>query len=72
MSDEKSVELNSEVNLPSAAQMVEAGVHFGHRKSRWHPRMATYIFTTKNDVHLFDVEKTLKKIEEAIVFIVKN
>ncbi len=68
MSDETLVKEKAEIKLPSAAELVEAGVHFGHKTSRWHPRMAAYIFTTKNNVHLFDVEKTIKKMEEAIVF----
>jgi len=57
-----------ELELPSAEQLLEAGVHFGHKTSRWHPKMEQYIFGTRNDVHIFDLEKTLKKLEEAIVF----
>lgn len=57
-----------ELKLPSAEQLLEAGVHFGHKTSRWHPKMEPYIFGVRNDVHIFDLEKTLKKLEEAIIF----
>ncbi|MBI2356281.1 MAG: 30S ribosomal protein S2 [Candidatus Doudnabacteria bacterium] len=49
-------------------EMLKAGVHFGHKKSLWNPKMAPYIFTTRNNIHIFDLEKTKKKLMEALQF----
>lgn len=68
MPEEKSSIQSIEVKLPSAQEMVEAGVHFGHKTSRWHPKMEQYIFGSRNGIHIFDIAKTLKKMEEALVF----
>jgi len=46
-------------------ELLEAGVHFGHLKSKWNPNMAPYIFTEKNGIHVIDLNKTVKKIETA-------
>jgi len=46
-------------------QMLDAGVHFGHLKRKWHPKMAPYIFMEKNDIHLIDLNQTQAKLEEA-------
>lgn len=46
-------------------QMLDAGVHFGHLKRKWHPKMAPYIFMEKNDIHLIDLNQTQSKLEEA-------
>ncbi len=48
--------------------MLKAGVHFGHGKSKWHPKMAPYIFGVRNNVHIIDLEKTIEKLDEALVF----
>lgn len=48
-------------------QLLEAGVHFGHQAKRWNPKMAKYIFTERNGIHVIDLHKSLKKIEEAYV-----
>ena len=56
-------------------EMLEAGVHFGHQKSRWNPKMSPYIFTERNGVHIFDLTKTEEKLTEAkkaIAEIIKN
>ena len=45
--------------------LLEAGVHFGHQKRRWNPKMGEYIFTTRDDIYIIDLQKTAKKIEEA-------
>jgi small subunit ribosomal protein S2 len=45
--------------------LLDAGVHFGHLKSKWHPKMAPYIFKEQNDIHLIDLNKTLQNLEEA-------
>lgn len=57
--------------LPSLEEMLGAGVHFGHRTSKWNPKMEPYIFTVRNNVHVIDLEKTLKKLKEALEFIQK-
>lgn len=46
-------------------QLLEAGVHFGHQAKRWNPKMSRYIFTERNGIHVIDLHKSLKKIEEA-------
>ncbi len=48
-------------------QLLEAGVHFGHQTRRWNPKMAPYIFTERNGIYIIDLQKTVKKIEEAYV-----
>jgi small subunit ribosomal protein S2 len=50
-------------------QLLEAGVHFGHQTRRWNPKMAEYIFTERNGIYIIDLQKTVKKIEEAYMFI---
>ena len=50
-------------------QLLEAGVHFGHQTRRWNPKMAEYIFTERNGIYIIDLQKTVKKIEEAYYFI---
>lgn len=57
------------INLPSAQELLEAGAHFGHRVSAWHPKMEPHIFGARNGIHIFDLEKTVKKLGEAIVFL---
>ena len=46
-------------------QMLDAGVHFGHLKRKWNPKMAPYIFMEKNGIHIIDLHKTAAKVEEA-------
>ena len=53
----------------SMKQLLEAGVHFGHQTRRWNPKMATYIFTERNGIYLIDLQKTVKKLEEAYFFV---
>ncbi len=50
-------------------QLLEAGVHFGHQTRRWDPRMAEYIFQARNGIHIIDLQKTSKKIDEAYNFV---
>ena len=52
----------------SMKQLLEAGVHFGHQTRRWNPKMAPYIFTERNGIYIIDLQKTVKKIEEAYEF----
>ena len=53
----------------SMKQLLEAGVHFGHQTRRWNPKMAEYIFTERNGIYIIDLQKTVKKIDEAYFFI---
>jgi len=50
-------------------QLLEAGVHFGHQTRRWNPKMAEYIFTERNGIYIIDLQKTVKKVEEAYYFL---
>jgi small subunit ribosomal protein S2 len=52
----------------SMKQLLEAGVHFGHQTRRWNPKMARYIFTERNGIYIIDLQKTVKKVEEAYNF----
>ena len=49
----------------SMKQLLEAGVHFGHQTRRWNPKMAEYIFTERNGIYIIDLQKSVKKLEEA-------
>lgn len=53
----------------SMKQLLEAGVHFGHQTRRWNPKMAQYIFTERNGIYIIDLQKTVKKVDEAYNFI---
>ncbi len=53
----------------SMKQLLEAGVHFGHHTRRWNPKMAEYIFTERNGIYIIDLQKTVKKVEEAYNFV---
>jgi len=67
MKDEK-----SKVSLPSVAEMLEAGMHFGHRTYKWHPKMKPYIFEARKGIHIIDLQKTLVKLEEALAFMARS
>ncbi|WP_106766039.1 30S ribosomal protein S2 [Paenibacillus faecalis] len=53
----------------SMKQLLEAGVHFGHQTRRWNPKMDKYIFTERNGIYIIDLQKTVKKVEEAFNFV---
>ena len=53
----------------SMKQLLEAGVHFGHQTRRWNPKMAAYIYTERNGIYIIDLQKTVKKLEEAYNFV---
>ena len=53
----------------SMKQLLEAGVHFGHQTRRWNPKMAQYIFTERNGIYIIDLQKTVKKLEEAYDYV---
>ncbi len=53
----------------SMKQLLEAGVHFGHQTRRWNPKMAEYIYMERNGIYIIDLQKTVKKLEEAYAFV---
>ncbi len=55
------------MTIVSMNYLLEAGVHFGHQKRRWNPKMKEYIYTTRDDIYIIDLQKTVKKLEEAYV-----
>ena len=57
------------MGVVSMKQLLEAGVHFGHQTRRWNPKMAPYIFTERNGIYIIDLQKTVKKLEEAYMFV---
>lgn len=68
----RKVEKNEEeffMAVISMKQLLEAGVHFGHQTRRWNPKMKQYIFTERNGIYIIDLQKTVKKVDEAYFFI---
>ena len=57
------------MSVVSMKQLLEAGVHFGHHTRSWNPKMAEYIYTERNGVYIIDLQKTVKKLEEAYMFV---
>ena len=57
------------MSVISMKQLLEAGVHFGHQTRRWNPKMAEYLFTERNGIYIIDLQKTVKKVEEAYMFV---
>ncbi|MBR3459895.1 MAG: 30S ribosomal protein S2 [Clostridia bacterium] len=57
------------MSVISMKQLLEAGVHFGHQTRRWNPKMREYIFTERNGIYIIDLQKTVKKIDEAYNFV---
>jgi small subunit ribosomal protein S2 len=57
------------MSVISMKQLLEAGVHFGHQTRRWNPKMAPYIFTERNGIYIIDLQKTVRKAEEAYNFV---
>ena len=53
----------------SMKQLLEAGVHFGHQTRRWNPKMSEYIYCERNGIYIIDLQKTVKKLEEAYNFV---
>ncbi|MFA5128787.1 MAG: 30S ribosomal protein S2 [Patescibacteria group bacterium] len=58
--------------IPTMLEMLQAGVHFGHKASKWHPKMKPYIFGERSDIHIINLEETAKKLKEALDFIKKT
>jgi small subunit ribosomal protein S2 len=65
----KPTEVFVKMSVISMKQLLEAGVHFGHQTRRWNPKMAEFIFTERNGIYIIDLQKTVKKVEEAYDFI---
>lgn len=59
------------IKVPNLEEMLKAGMHFGHRTNRWHPKMEQFIFTSKNGVYIIDLKKTQEKMQEALEFMAK-
>ena len=57
------------MSVVTIKQLLEAGVHFGHHTRRWNPKMAEYIFTERNGIYIIDLQKTVKKFDEAYMFV---
>ncbi|MFA4871607.1 MAG: 30S ribosomal protein S2 [Patescibacteria group bacterium] len=57
------------MKLPTLLELLQAGVHFGHQKGRWHPKMKDFIFTERGGVHIIDLEKTVEKLQIATDFV---
>src|SRR5690554_4217839 len=57
------------MSVVNMKQLLEAGVHFGHQTRRWNPKMAEFIFTERNGIYIIDLQKTVRKIEEAYFFL---
>ena len=55
--------------IAQVENLIEAGVHFGHRVSRWHPKMRTYIFGKRNQIHIVDIRETIKGLVRACNFL---
>ena len=55
----------------SAKQLLEVGAHFGHRKNKWNPKMDKYIYTSRNSIHIINIEQTMKMLEDALQFVKK-
>lgn len=59
------------MNIPSLEEMLKAGMHFGHRTNRWHPKMEPFIFTKKNGIYIINIEKTQEQLKKALEFMIK-
>ncbi len=59
------------INTPKLEDMLKAGMHFGHRTNRWHPKMKQFIFTSKNGIYIIDLKKSQEKLQEALEFMAK-
>ena len=66
---EETTETQAESEVVSMRQLLESGVHFGHQTKRWNPKMARYIFTARNGIHVIDLQQTLELIKQAYAFI---
>ena len=65
----QTIQEDIKMSVITIKQLLEAGVHFGHHTRRWNPKMAEYIFTERNGIYIIDLQKTVKKFEEAYMFV---
>ena len=65
----KNLKEDTTMSVISMKQLLEAGVHFGHQTRRWNPKMSEYIFMERNGIYIIDLQKTVKKLEEAYSFV---
>lgn len=63
--------MSGKYQIPSLEEMLQAGLHFGHQRRRWHPKIAPYLFEKSGKVHVFDLPKTREKLAEACLFLEK-
>ena len=63
------IQEETQMAVVSMKQLLEAGVHFGHQTRRWNPKMAPYIFTERNGIYIIDLQKTVRKLDEAYNFV---
>src|SRR3989338_5105407 len=61
----------SNITVPSIEEMLEAGVHFGHTTSKWHPKMEPFLYGRRGEIHIIDLAKTREKLEEALAYLRK-
>lgn len=59
------------MNIPKLEEMLKAGMHFGHRTNRWHPKMEPFIFTKKNGIYIINIEKTQEQLKKALEYMIK-
>jgi len=71
LEEKQTVDINDKEFKIGPNEMVEAGLHFGHRTSKVHPKMKPYIYTVKNGIHIINLEETKKKLDEVLEFIEK-
>ena len=69
MAEKTNLRRNIQMFEITIKQLLEAGVHFGHPTKKWNPKMAEYIFTQRNGIHIVDLQKTVKKFEEAYNYV---
>lgn len=68
---EADVKKKNMVKIPKLEDMLKAGMHFGHRTNRWHPKMGQFVFTSKNGIYIIDLKKTQEQLEKALEFMTK-
>jgi small subunit ribosomal protein S2 len=70
--EEQNKRRSAEMAVVEMKELLEAGVHFGHRVKRWHPKMRSYIFTERNGIHIIDIQQTVRRLETATELITED
>src|SRR5690606_31966056 len=65
----RELDSTAKVAVPTAKDLLEVGVQFGHESQRWNPKMSKYIYTSKNSIHIIDIHQTEQKLDEAVKFL---